>query len=147
MSIISAVIGAVANSGSGGGGGSPASGGTGSPGTGYLNGYSGHLVTLTPSTNGIGNPGTAYPGDVITWNITSDSSLSGVTVYWWVDNDNVPPITWTSGGNDGTVVLDGNGNGFFSKTVVSSPPVHNLFRMYIGTGLYAGTITHGYIGV
>ena len=122
-------------------------GGTGTAGTGTLNGHPGHTVTLTPSTDGTNSPGTANPGDTITWNITSDSSLSGVRVYYWVDYDAVTSSTWTSGGNDGYVDLDTNGSGSFSRTVVSIPPVHSLFRMYIGVALHYGTITHGYIGV
>jgi len=130
------------------GGGGAASGGTGTPGSGYLNGYSGHIVTLTPTTNGSGNPHTAYPGDTITWTITSNSSaLNGVTVYYWVDNDAVPYTDWTYPQNYGQIVLDSNGNGSFNRTVAANPPQHGLFRMYIGTSLYQGTITHGYIGV
>ena len=128
------------------GGGGAASGGTGAPGSGYLTGYGGHIVTLFPTTNGSGNPHTAYPGDTITWTINSDASLNGVTVYYWVDNDAVPYTDWTYPQNYGQIVLDSNGNGSFSKTVVANPQ-HGLFRMYIGTSLYQGTITHGYIGV
>ena len=129
---------------SGGGGGAPT--GDGAPGSGQLTGYSGHTVTLTPSTNGANSPGKANPGDTITWTINSDASLNGALVYYWVDNDAVPSTNWTSGGNNGTVTLDASGGGSFSRTVVSNP-LHGLFRMYIGTSLYQGTITHGFIGV
>ena len=128
---------------SGGGGGAPT--GDGASGSGTLSGYSG-AVFLIPSTNGANSPGKANPGDTITWTINSDASLSGVTVYYWVDNDTVPYTDWTYPQNYGQIVLDASGGGSFSRTVVSNPQ-HGLFRMYIGTSLYQGTITHGFIGV
>ena len=128
----------------GGGGGGSAPNGTGSPGTGTWNGIT---YTVTPSTNGSGNPGTANPGDTITWTITSNASASGITMYWWVDNDAVPSSTWVENSNNGTVTLDGNGTGSFTRTVVSNVPSHGLFRMYVGMSLYQGFVTHGDIGV
>lgn len=128
---------------SGGGGGAPT--GDGAPGSGTLSGYSG-AVFLIPSTNGANSPGKANPGDTITWTINSDASLNGATVYYWVDNDTVPYTDWTYPQNYGQIVLDASGGGSFSRTVVSNPQ-HGLFRMYIGTSIYQGTITHGYIGV
>jgi len=143
---ISQIMIAGSNSLGGGGGGGGAPTGDGSPGYGTLTGYT-STVALIPSTNGANSPGKANPGDTITWTINSSAELSGVTVWWWVDNDAVPTSTWISGGNDGTIQLDSLGGGSFSKTVVAVPPLHGLFRMYIGTSLYQGTITHGYIGV
>lgn len=131
------------------GGGGPAPGGDGSPGSTFNNGAT---YTLTPSTNGIGSPGTAYPGDVITWTITSDLSQSGRTIIWWVDNNDVPVGNWVENpyystyNNAGSLVLDGNGTGQFSLTVVANP-THGLFRMYISDVLYGGWLTHGFIGV
>lgn len=144
MAITQSVIASVTGSGEGAGGG-PAQGGDGSPGSGT---YLSTNFTLTPHTNGIGNPGTAYPGDTITWTIQADNSAyNGSTMYYWVDWNAVPANTWVSGGNDGTVVLDNNGTATFSRTVANPVPVHNLFRMYVGFGLYQGFVTHGYIGV
>jgi len=140
---ISQVMIAGSNNSTGGGGGAPT--GDGAPGSGTLVGYSG-AVFLIPSTNGANSPGKANPGDTITWTINSDASLNGVTVYYWVDNDTVPYTDWTYPQNYGQIVLDASGGGSFSRTVVSNPQ-HGLFRMYIGTSLYQGTITHGFIGV
>lgn len=122
----------------------PMPGGTGTP---EAQSWNGILYTLTPSTNGSGNPGSANPGDVITWTITSSAGAAGITVYWWVDNNAVPANTWVENSNNGTVTLDSNGTGTFTRTVVSSVPTHNLFRMYVGMALYQGFVTHGYIGV
>jgi hypothetical protein len=68
-------------------------------------------------------------------------------MYWWVDNDAVPSSTWVENSNNGTVTLDGNGTGSFTRTVVSNVPSHGLFRMYVGMSLYQGFVTHGDIGV
>jgi hypothetical protein len=124
-----------------------ATGGTGSTGTGHVNvlGGGGITVTLTPSTDGTGTPGTAYPGDTITWTITSDPSFNNIRLYYWVDYDLAPASTWVENSNNGSVILDGAGNASFTRTVAQSAGVK--FRMYIGTGLYQGTVTHGYIGV
>lgn len=140
MSIIQGIIGSVQGGSQG-----PASGGTGSP---ESSNYNGTIFTLTPSTNGIGNPGTAYPGDVITWVIQANNgNFNGSTMWWWVDYDAVPAGTWVENTNNGTVVLDGSGRATFTRTVANPVPVHNLFRMYVGFGLYQGFVTHGYIGV
>ena len=143
MSISQMMIAGSNLSAGGGGGGAPT--GDGAPGYGTLVGYSG-AVALIPSTNGANSPSKANPGDTITWTINSDASLSGALVYYWVDNDAVPSTNWTYTSNMGTVTLDASGGGSFSRTVVSNPQ-HGLFRMYIGTSLYQGTITHGFIGV
>ena len=140
--LLQAIIASVSTATAGGGGGTPS--GDGSPGSGSNNGIS---YTLTPSTNGIGNPGTAYPGDTITWTITSSASAAGLTIYWWVDFDAVPSSNWVENSNNGTVTLDGNGSGTFTRTVISGVPSHGLFRMYIGLSLYQGFLTHGNIGV
>lgn len=126
------------------GGGGASTGGTGSPETITINGIQ---YTLTPSTNGIGNPGTAYPNDTITWTVTTSPADIGRTLYIWVDNEAVPISTWVENSNNGTITLDSSGTGTFTRTVVGNPPTHNLFRMYVGFGLYQGFVTHGFIGV
>lgn len=147
MSILQGLIASISKAASGGGG--PPPNGDGAPNSTNNNGA---FYTLTPSTNGIGNPGTAYPGDVITWTITSDASQAGRTIIWWVDNDAVPVSNWYENPNyngtynAGSLVLDGNGTGSFSLTVVANP-THGLFRMYISDALYQGWLTHGFIAV
>lgn len=122
----------------------PAQGGTGTPQSYSVNGFT---YTLTPTTNGIGNPGTAYPNDTITWTVTTSPADAGRLLYIWVDNAVVPASDFVENVDNGTITLDGSGSGTFSLTVVASPSVHNLFRMYVGYGLYQGFLTHGEIGI
>ena len=118
----------------------PATGGTGTAAT--LNGF-----TITPSIAGRVDASTAYVGDVITWTITSNAGWGGYLINWWVDNNTVPASTWAENTNNGSLSLDGNGTGTFTRTVAQN--VHAQFRMLIGHDLYQGGSypMHGYIGV
>ena len=147
---VSQIIQAVAHQ----GGGSHAPGGTGSSGTAVYNGVP---YILTPKVNGNTNIGVALPGDVISWTIDSAPSQAGHTIVWWVDAFAVPANTFVENPSyfydsttypaAGSVVLDGNGSASWSLTVANPVPTHALFRLYIGDGIYAGFLTHGYIGV
>jgi hypothetical protein len=116
------------------------------------NPFTGVSYTITPSTNGIGSPGTAYPGNIITWDITSQPSESGKTIIWWVDNNALPVTNWVGNPNyngnqnAGSVVLDGNGSASVSLEVVGNP-TFGTFRLYFSETLYQGWITHGYIAI